>query len=226
MAKKESNHDFGFKIPGQDGTSQGTVGTQTQGQDNSEGSYKQLLGDKPITWFWLMQHYSKENAAAYKAQKAARKNRQATPIPEPVQNEQKKNVEIREEPVPKRKSVERRDGNFGGTVFVQHEEDQMPEAFLDCLSYRRKVKVNKRVFLIGRNSPDADLKMVDAPTVSTLHAEISFSNGTFYIEDLNSLNGVYLDGEQIRASVKTALQDRTTITLGNEKIIFRMADFY
>ncbi len=30
--------------------------------------------EKKISWFYLMQHYNKENAAAYKAQKAAKKN--------------------------------------------------------------------------------------------------------------------------------------------------------
>ena len=63
---------FDFNVPGGNGTPQGG-GNGPKNNDDTEGSYKRLLGDKPITWFWLMQHYSKPNAAAYKAQKEARK---------------------------------------------------------------------------------------------------------------------------------------------------------
>ena len=62
-----ADHDnFGFQVPGSMNT-----GNSSQGEE--EGSYKRLLGDKEITWFWLMQHYSKANAEAYKRQKEAKK---------------------------------------------------------------------------------------------------------------------------------------------------------
>lgn len=45
--------------------------------------------EKQISLFYLMQHYNKENAAAYKAQKAAKKNKGKAPVPiqsKPQQN--------------------------------------------------------------------------------------------------------------------------------------------
>lgn len=60
------NNDFGFNIPGEEEDAR-------ENSSQEEGSYKRILGDKPITWFWLMQHYSKANAEAYKRQKNARK---------------------------------------------------------------------------------------------------------------------------------------------------------
>ncbi len=63
---------FDFNVPGGSGMPTGGDNNPKK-NDDTEGSYKRLLGDKPITWFWLMQHYSKPNAAAYKAQKEARK---------------------------------------------------------------------------------------------------------------------------------------------------------
>lgn len=59
--------NFNFSIPG------GGVPENNSPSEEEEGSYKRLLGDKEITWFWLMQHYSKANAAAYKRQKEAKK---------------------------------------------------------------------------------------------------------------------------------------------------------
>ena len=64
--------DFNFDVPGGNGMPNNR-NDSSRNNDDVEGSYKRLLGDKPITWFWLMQHYSKPNAAAYKAQKEARK---------------------------------------------------------------------------------------------------------------------------------------------------------
>ena len=69
MSRK--NQEFDFEIPDQQKSSRSA--NDNQNVDDSEGSYKRLLQGKDITWFWLMQHYSKENAAAYKAQKAAKK---------------------------------------------------------------------------------------------------------------------------------------------------------
>lgn len=46
--------------------------------------------EKQISWFYLMQHYNKENAEAYKAQKAAKKNGGKTPASVQAKPQQKK----------------------------------------------------------------------------------------------------------------------------------------
>ena len=88
-----NQNNYGFEIPGNYDNSQNNSDSF---DDDKEGSYKKLLGDKEITWFWLMQHYSKENAAAYKRQKEAKKsgkkktenagNGNSSVNPDPVQN--------------------------------------------------------------------------------------------------------------------------------------------
>ena len=45
--------------------------------------------EKQISWFYLMQHYNKENAEAYKAQKAAKKNGGKTSAPVQAKPQQK-----------------------------------------------------------------------------------------------------------------------------------------
>lgn len=45
--------------------------------------------EKQISWFYLMQHYNKENAEAYKAQKAAKKNSCKAPISVQTKPQQK-----------------------------------------------------------------------------------------------------------------------------------------
>lgn len=50
---------------------------------------QQNAGEKKMSWFYLMQHYNSENAAAYKAQKAAQKSGQAQPVAPPAPQKQK-----------------------------------------------------------------------------------------------------------------------------------------
>ena len=44
--------------------------------------------EKGMSWLYLMQHYNKENAAAYKAQKEARKRGAAAPVPQQMPPQQ------------------------------------------------------------------------------------------------------------------------------------------
>ncbi len=57
------------------------------------------------------------------------------------------------------------------------------------------VPVRKKVFLLGRGSK-CDYILRDRG-VSREHAVITLEKGGWFIEDLNSANGVWLDGEQI-----------------------------
>lgn len=62
---------MGFAVPGQ-------AGTQRQAVREQRGSGQTSLGkttqEKEMSLLYLLQHYTKENAASYKAQKEARKN--------------------------------------------------------------------------------------------------------------------------------------------------------
>lgn len=55
---------------------------------------------------------------------------------------------------------------------------------------------SKRILRVGRNE-DNDIVLPD-PTVSRYHAEISFEDGSYYVKDLDSLNGTYLNGQRIK----------------------------
>ena len=67
---------------------------------------------------------------------------------------------------------------------------------------------------IGR-SPDNDIHL-DDPTVSGKHAMIT-GGGEFYIEDLNSTNGVFLNGNKVK---RTQLHNRDSISIGRNKLEF------
>lgn len=236
---EQKNGNFDFEIPGQIGLT--SVGGNNRMPDDSEGSYKRLLGDKPITWLWLMQHYSKENAAAYKAQKEKRKTEKLQKKAEKemrksdsikpddssgaeqksLKRESKSDIQTMEQEISKEKIKEE---NFGSTVFIDRSRSQnvqiVPKAELDCVGFGRIVEISKFPFRIGRSLEDVELCIADNPAISSVHAEIMYEAGTFYIKDLTSLNHVFIDGVEIPPEQAIALKDCMKITLANEEFVF------
>jgi pSer/pThr/pTyr-binding forkhead associated (FHA) protein len=74
---------------------------------------------------------------------------------------------------------------------------------------------NASVLSIGR-SQDNDI-IIDEPTVSRRHATVSYQNGTATVQDLNSANGVLVNGEKVQQVV---LQPGSKIRLGNSELVF------
>ena len=77
-------------------------------------------------------------------------------------------------------------------------------------------KLEKPVMVIGR-SKDSDIRVSD-PNISRKHAEIRQEGTTFWIVDLDSTNGVAVNG---RALKRAKLDDEDRITLGSSELVFR-----
>jgi Protein of unknown function (DUF3662)/FHA domain len=77
-------------------------------------------------------------------------------------------------------------------------------------------KLEKPVMVIGR-SKDTDIRVAD-PNISRRHAEIRQEGTTFWIVDLDSTNGVAVNG---RALKRAKLDDEDRITLGSTELVFR-----
>lgn len=76
-----------------------------------------------------------------------------------------------------------------------------------------------QVVTIGR-LPDNTIMLGDDPQVSRHHAQLSNDNGQYYITDLNSTNGTYVNGNLVRGTRK--LQMRDVVRLGNTTIPWLM----
>ncbi len=75
------------------------------------------------------------------------------------------------------------------------------------------------VYLIGR---DMDLPIsIQDTQVSRRHAQITFNSLGFWIEDLGSTNGTYVNG--VRITGKAPLRDKDVIRLGGTTMIFDQA---
>jgi hypothetical protein len=92
-----------------------------------------------------------------------------------------------------------------------------------CL--QSKEQENERIFLtkdrivIGKNAETADEIIAD-DSVSRRHAFITKDAEHYYLEDLNSLNGTYINGERLGYKEKVCLQENDVIAIGGKTFCF------
>ncbi len=82
-------------------------------------------------------------------------------------------------------------------------------------SFSRPILIEGQQTFIGRD-PNGSIKIA-GKTVSRQHAVITCGNGRFFIEDLDSQNGTYLNGKPIQ---KAALNSHDKIRVGNRTFLF------
>jgi hypothetical protein len=79
----------------------------------------------------------------------------------------------------------------------------------------KRHEVEKRRVVIGR-SKDADVQVSD-PNVSRRHAELRQEGATYWLVDLDSTNGVEVDGKRVK---RLKLEEGTRFTIGSTEIAF------
>lgn len=90
---------------------------------------------------------------------------------------------------------------------------------LDSLNFKMlEHYVLKSNMTLGRSSKN-DIVIKDK-FVSKKHLEIVEKNSSFYIRDLNSANGTYLNGEKVEPQVPILLQNGDRIGVGFIQFIF------
>jgi pSer/pThr/pTyr-binding forkhead associated (FHA) protein len=79
----------------------------------------------------------------------------------------------------------------------------------------RSRSVDKPRLLLGR-SRECEIQLAD-PNVSRRHAELRQEGATYWIVDLDSTNGIEVNGKRVK---RAKLADGDTITLGSTDIRF------
>jgi len=80
-----------------------------------------------------------------------------------------------------------------------------------------EVPLERKTVTIGRDTGN-DIHLKN-PSVSRQHAKIVRHGGPYYIEDLNSTNGTFVNNRQV--TWRTGLNDNDRITIGKYTLIFR-----
>lgn len=79
--------------------------------------------------------------------------------------------------------------------------------------------IEREIFLIGKNCAQVD-GVIQSEGVSRLHAKIYTQEGQFYIEDLNSTNGTYLNDEVLEYHQPRQLSRGDRVRFGAEEYLF------
>ena len=83
-----------------------------------------------------------------------------------------------------------------------------------------KIVVDKPVFRLGKEKQYCDYFVSDNTTVSRSHADIITKGDRFFILDLKSTNGTFVDGRSIPVKQEVELFSGTEIRLSNEEFTF------
>ena len=84
---------------------------------------------------------------------------------------------------------------------------------------RETLTIRKASFRIGAERL-MDYQVTDNPAVSRNHAEISMTGPRYFIMDLHSTNGTFVNGRLLTPGIKTEISGGTRISLANEEFIF------
>ncbi|RPH89521.1 MAG: FHA domain-containing protein, partial [Desulfobacteraceae bacterium] len=84
---------------------------------------------------------------------------------------------------------------------------------------QKEMFLGREAVRIGRAKSN-DLVLQDAK-VSRSHAEVAFKEGNYYVQDLNSANGVYVDDQLIQSII---LKPGNRITLGVSELLFKQKE--
>ena len=82
-----------------------------------------------------------------------------------------------------------------------------------------RIRVNKQVFRLGKERSYVDY-FVNNSAVSRSHADIITRGNRYYVNDLNSKNHTYINGQQLPVKCEIELHNGDRLKLGNEEFIF------
>jgi hypothetical protein len=114
--------------------------------------------------------------------------------------------------------VYRPPANAEGTMAVSADDARemgLAREKISLVTDGRTYEVNKRVVLIGR-SRDADLMLADS-NISRQHAELRQRGNDYMIVDLDSTNGVEVNGKRVKTKT---LQNGDVLTMGTTRVRF------
>ena len=79
--------------------------------------------------------------------------------------------------------------------------------FLEYMGEDKKdlIKISEFPFLIGRSEDQVNL-VIDESTISRLHVRITMLESEYFIEDLNSTNGTFINNERINSYTRIRMQ--------------------
>lgn len=81
---------------------------------------------------------------------------------------------------------------------------------------KEEIRVSDTPFVIGRTTANADYAL-DARGISRRHLQFDYEDGTYYVTDLNSTNGVFVNDTKIPAGERSIVENNDIIGIGQRR---------
>lgn len=89
---------------------------------------------------------------------------------------------------------------------VRHQAARLPVSVLECPW--GNIEVNEKITIgRGHKYSEMSVRLADHLTVSRRHAELYFSDMAWYIKDLGSTNGTYVNGKKLTPHIAFEIHD-------------------
>lgn len=122
---------------------------------------------------------------------------------------------------PKRETSAYVERDTSDTVFVEDVVEKTKKtAQLQNRQNGQIYTLAPKVTIIGTSKGNADICLDECRVVSRRHARISCEQEQYYLEDLGSKNGTYLNGTELEAGTPVLLKDKTVIRFANQEFLF------
>lgn len=109
--------------------------------------------------------------------------------------------------------------NVNETVLLGGSDLKHPHLQIYTDSGVEDVVINKLSFVIGRLEGQVDY-VHSNNAIGKVHAEIITREGCYYLKDLNSKNGTYINGKRIDSNIEYEIKNNDKITLANAEFLF------
>lgn len=109
--------------------------------------------------------------------------------------------------------------NSADTVVL--EERKESQAYLEQIKngIADRIPINKNRLVIGRQAEYVD-HVLDNKAVGRIHAEITIEKGCYFITDINSKNGTFINNQKILSNKKYEIKNGDKIKFANEEYTF------
>lgn len=110
--------------------------------------------------------------------------------------------------------------DYGRTIYIEQKAEEQGFRKLYTPDGRVVAKLEKDVFVIGKQKGEVDLVLED-DTISRLHARICKEEDIIYLEDLNSTNGTFKNGLRLQPYEKRRLEEGDEVRFGKLLFVYR-----
>jgi hypothetical protein len=110
---------------------------------------------------------------------------------------------------------------IGATTVLSENQIVLPVPHLTRISTGEVVTIDKPVFSIGKGKGSVDYYIAGNTAISRYHLELyTYQSGEYFVQDINSTNHTYINGEIVKLGVETQVFDGEIIKLADEEFEF------